>query len=165
MGLCSTTSILSRRTQIAEGEKRQKDSPPGFASLRLPPVGGKTTLDLGPFRGAGGSAPSNLGWRARGLTRSKQSAPGKTAPQGSRLSALTGRVSVCCVRMTKDRGPEYSGPLGTFYALELIASKGITFALCCLMASFRALIPFPSPPAKQNAGLTMYVLDRPDFGP
>lgn len=86
------------------------------------------------------------------------------APQGH-FSALTARVSGFCVQTPKARGPEYSGPLKTFYAPELIVSKGITFALCCLIASFRALMPFPMPPAKQKAGLTMYVLDRPDFGP
>ena len=65
-------------------------------------------------RGAGGIAPSCPGMTAWWPHHAETVRSGKAAPQGSRLSAFTGRVSVFCVRMTKNRGPEYSGPLGAF---------------------------------------------------
>ena len=57
MRLCSTTFILSRRTRIAEEEKRQKDSPPASLRFASPPSGGKLSLSLGTFRGGLGAAP------------------------------------------------------------------------------------------------------------
>ena len=148
----------------SQKKKKGRRIPPRLRYASPPPVGGKTVSEPRDFSGgAGGSAPSHGAGDAVASPR-RNSPLREKAPQGH-FSVLTARISGFLRPDGQDRGPEYSGPLGTFYAPELIASNGITFALCCLMASFRALMPFPMPPAKQKAGLTMYVLDRPDFGP
>lgn len=69
-------------------------------------------------RGAGGSAPSHAIWRARGLTRSKQSFPEKS-PAGAFFPFHRPREAACLCHCVRLDGCEYSHPEPSAFGLSL----------------------------------------------
>nr|CRY96423.1 hypothetical protein [uncultured prokaryote] len=120
---CSTTPILPRRTSIARIEKRQKDSPPGSASLRRPPSGGRQPVSLGLFGGLGATPPVILSDEP--VASPARNNPLRESSLKGQLSALTARVSDFLRQNDQSRGPEYSGPLGGHFCAKKTISTSL----------------------------------------
>nr|CRY93623.1 hypothetical protein [uncultured prokaryote] len=72
--------------------KRQKDSPPGSASLRLPPSGGRDSLRGVGFSGGLGAAPPVI-WLGEPVASPARNNPLRESGLKGQLSVLTARVS------------------------------------------------------------------------
>lgn len=90
-----------------------------FGKLRAPCREPRQFLRFGEsLRGAGGSAPSHAIWRARGLTRSKQSFPEKS-PAGAFFPFHRPREAACLCHCVRLDGCEYSHPEPSAFGLSL----------------------------------------------